>query len=367
MEQKQLISVIIPIYNAQPYLEQAVRSVMEQTYRNLEILCLNDGSTDDSLATIQDLAAEDSRIQVIDKSNEGYGATCNRGLDEATGDWIAILEPDDWVEPTMYADMLQFASRLQDKPEIIKTPFFRIFMAGRKAERKLNCGYYGRIKPKHQPFPIHEATILLADHPSIWSALYSKAFLEKHHIRFPEIPGAGWADNPFLIDTLCQATKIAYLNNPYYCYREDTPEKAEAFAHSNPLLPFHRWHDMCDRLEEIGITDPEIWKAHYSRGFLYLSGVIEVVDLTHEEVFTEAVRMFDRMDPDLVFSEEMLSPGHKRLFARFRQLPEPKIDPISYMGNLVSKTLYNLRYTDIRFSVWSVAEFLKRHKKRVGQ
>lgn len=88
-----LVSVIIPIYNAEPYLDQALESVEGQTYKNLEIICLNDGSTDDSLAIMRAHAARDERIVVIDKHNQGYGATCNRGLDESHGEWISILDP----------------------------------------------------------------------------------------------------------------------------------------------------------------------------------------------------------------------------------------------------------------------------------
>ena len=105
-----LISVIVPIYNAQPYLEQCLNSIVGQTYKNLEIILLNDGSTDDSLATIHSFAGNDARIKVVDKQNQGYGATCNRGIAEATGAWISIVEPDDWIEPDMYADMLAFAT-----------------------------------------------------------------------------------------------------------------------------------------------------------------------------------------------------------------------------------------------------------------
>lgn len=367
MNNSDLVSVIMPIYNAQPYLAQAIQSVLDQTHENLEVLCINDGSTDDSLDTIRAFAEKDSRIRVIDKPNEGYGATCNRGLEEATGAWIAIVEPDDWIEPDMYSDMLEYAARFDKPIDIIKTPFTRIFMPGKRAERKLNCGYRRRVHPSSQPFSIKDATILLREHPSIWSALYRKSFLDENDIRFREIPGAGWADNPFLIDTLCQTDSIVYLDKPYYCYREETPEKAKAFAESNTFIPFYRWHDMCDELEKLGITDPDIWEAHYCRGFLYLSGVIEVVGLDDDDVFTEAVRMFDRMDADTVLNSKLLSPGSKKLFARLRMLPEPKPDNVRYVRKLIGNGIYNIVNTDIRFTAYAVAQYFKRHAKRVGR
>ena len=75
-----LVSVIVPIYNASPYLEQCLDSIVGQTHKDLEIILLNDGSTDNSLAAMQRYAAQDKRIKIIDKQNQGYGATCNRGL-----------------------------------------------------------------------------------------------------------------------------------------------------------------------------------------------------------------------------------------------------------------------------------------------
>lgn len=366
MKNDDLISVIVPTYNAQPYLAQAIQSILDQTHENLEVLCINDGSTDDSLDTMRAFAEMDPRIRVIDKQNQGYGATCNRGLDEARGTWVAILEPDDWIESGMFEAMLSFARTFDEPLDIVKTPYWRIFMPGKKAERKLNCGYRRKIKPQAQPFKIHDATLLLREHPSIWSALYRKSFLEEKGIRFPEIPGAGWADNPFLIDTLCQADRIGYLDEPFYCYREETPEKAVAFAESNTFIPFYRWHDMCDELERLNVTDPDIWEAHYCRGFLYLSGVIEVISLENEDVFTEAVRMFDRMDADAVLASKIISPGSKKLFARLRMLPEPNVDNLAYLRKLIGNGLYNLRNTDIRFTAYSVVQYFKRHGKRVG-
>ena len=74
-----LVSLVVPIYNVADYLEQCLASIQSQSYTNLEIICLNDGSTDSSLALLEAYAARDGRIVIIDKENEGYGATCNRG------------------------------------------------------------------------------------------------------------------------------------------------------------------------------------------------------------------------------------------------------------------------------------------------
>ena len=361
-----LISIIVPIFNAEPYLEQCLDSVLAQTYRELDIICLNDGSTDGSLAIMQAYADRDERIRVIDKQNQGYGATCNRGLEEAHGSWISIVEPDDWIEPGMYADMLGFAATLDGPIDIVKTPYWRIWMPDTPEQRKLNCSYRNRIKPPRQPFVIRDAAHLLTHHPSIWSAVYRKSFLDVHGIRFREYPGAGWADNPFLIETLCQAERIAYLDKPYYCYREETPEKSKSFALNNTLLPFERWNDMMDVLERIGMDDETVLRAHNSRGFTYLSGVLEEVDLSHEEVRTAATRMFERMDADLVLSDAEIPPGCKRMFAELRDMPEPQASNLPYAWGLVKQGLYNLKNVGPSFTWYTLTSYFAKKDKRAG-
>ena len=365
-----LVSIIVPIYNAGPYLEQCLDSIVGQTHKDLEIILLNDGSTDDSLVTMRRYAENDGRIKMIDKQNQGYGATCNRGLAEATGTWISIVEPDDWIEPGMYADMLAFAAKFADKGtplDIVKTPYWRIWMPDTKQQRKLNCSYKDRIHPPKQPFAIADAAHLLCHHPSIWSAIYRKSFLDEHNIRFKEIPGAGWADNPFLVETLCQTDRIGYFDTAYYCYREETPEKSKNFAHSNTLLPLERWNDMMDVLERLGITDERILRAHNSRGFTYLSGIIEEVDLTHDDVREAAKHMFERMDADLVFSDNEVSPGMKRLYAGLRGIPCPKINPLPHMKGLVGQGVYNLKNTGVVNTLFATKNYLVKRAQREGR
>ena len=365
-----LVSIIVPIYNAGPYLEQCLDSIVGQTHKDLEIILLNDGSTDDSLATMRRYAENDGRIKMIDKQNQGYGATCNRGLAEATGTWISIVEPDDWIEPGMYADMLAFAAKFADEGtplDIVKTPYWRIWMPDTKQQRKLNCSYKDRIHPPKQPFAIADAAHLLCHHPSIWSAIYRKSFLDERNIRFKEIPGAGWADNPFLVETLCQTDRIGYFDTAYYCYREETPEKSKNFAHSNTLLPLERWNDMMDVLERLDITDERILRAHNSRGFTYLSGIIEEVDLTHDDVRETAKHMFERMDADLVFSDNEVSPGMKRLYAGLRGIPCPKINPLPHMKGLVGQGVYNLKNTGVVNTLFATKNYLVKRARREGR
>lgn len=89
------VSVIVPVYNVENYLKQAITSVINQTLKEIEIICVNDGSTDSSKTILDEFQKSDERIIVVNKSNKGYGAACNTGLKLARGKYVAILEPDD--------------------------------------------------------------------------------------------------------------------------------------------------------------------------------------------------------------------------------------------------------------------------------
>ena len=103
------ISVIVPIYKVEPYLDCCVQSIVDQTYENLEIILVDDGSPDNCPAMCDDWAAKDSRIRVIHKENGGFSSARNAGLDAATGDYIQFVDSDDWILPDMTAALVSCA------------------------------------------------------------------------------------------------------------------------------------------------------------------------------------------------------------------------------------------------------------------
>lgn len=111
------ISVIVPVYNVEAYLERCVRSLMGQTYANLEILLVDDGSKDNSGTLCDELAREDDRIRVIHKENGGLSSARNAGIDAATGDYFAFVDSDDWIEPSAYQWMMETAKKF-DAPMV---------------------------------------------------------------------------------------------------------------------------------------------------------------------------------------------------------------------------------------------------------
>ena len=123
MNDKPLISVIVPIYNTEKYLKKCLDSIINQTYKNLQIILIDDGSGDNSGEICDEYATKDSRIQVIHKQNAGVTAARNDGLDMATGDYIGFVDSDDWIEPNMYEEMM--ANLIKTGADFVHTGFIK--------------------------------------------------------------------------------------------------------------------------------------------------------------------------------------------------------------------------------------------------
>lgn len=96
------ISIIVPVYNAEKTIEKCLSSICNQTFKDLEIIVINDGSTDNSYSLCEDMASADKRIRLVTQTNSGRSYTRNRGLELATGEWIGFVDSDDWIEANMY-------------------------------------------------------------------------------------------------------------------------------------------------------------------------------------------------------------------------------------------------------------------------
>ena len=357
-----LVSVIIPIYNVEATLDECLASVEAQTHRELEIICVNDGATDESGAIARAHAARDTRYVIIDKPNEGYGASCNRGIGVARGAWIAIVEPDDVVEPTWIEGLLACAGAHGGAEEIdvVKAAYWRVF-PGRDggAQTRASCPYRGRVKPRQQPFSIGDGIELMLHHPAIWSALYRRGYLAEKGIRFLEIPGAGWADNPFMVETLCRTGRIAYTDEAGYCYRERDLDEAERFAARSPRVPLERWNDMMDAAERAGVDDRRVLEALALRGVNYALITVSAVGEDAPEVAPLLRSSMERLDADLVLRSSLVSPAGKRLFSRVRDIERPRTSGVSYYARMAREAFHRVRTGGLSF----VLETLRRRRR----
>lgn len=218
------VSILIPVYNAEQYLIECLNSVVNQTMEDLEIICINDGSNDHSLDIIKKFASNDKRIVVLDGPNGGYGKAMNRGLKMAKGEYVGIVEPDDYVELDMYETLYRTACEAQ--ADIVKADFNQFTESGGK--RSFTRTRIGRAKPGlyNQIVSAQEEPVVFKFTMNTWSGIYRREFLESNQIRHHETPGASYQDNGFWFQTFCFAKRLYFVDQAFYQHRRDNPNSS---------------------------------------------------------------------------------------------------------------------------------------------
>lgn len=213
MPQQPKVSILVPCYNVQKYVAQCLDSLVNQTLKDIEIIAINDGSTDNTLQILRDYAARDARITIIDKPNEGYGKSMNRGLKKARGQYIGIVESDDWAEPDMFEVLYNTA--VQNQVQVVKSAFYNYASGKSKANIFLPQEELERV--------IHPKTnsLIFYYQPSIWSAIYERDFLGKYKIDFLESPGASYQDIGFNFKVWAMAERVWFTPKAFIHYRND--------------------------------------------------------------------------------------------------------------------------------------------------
>ena len=222
MANKPKISIIIPVYNVEKYLEQCLKSLINQTFKDIEIICINDGSTDNSLEILEAFQKQDERIKIINKQNEGQGIARNEGLKIAKGEYISFIDPDDWVEQGMYeflynkfletnAQIIRFNYRSFDEEKQIsdKPHNFRIEQAGYFKLNIQDNSIYNWKNVENLNFEKVEL--------QVWNRIFSNKFIKENNLHFA--PFKHSEDNIFTISALFLADKILYVEKVFYNYR----------------------------------------------------------------------------------------------------------------------------------------------------
>ena len=206
---KPLISIIIPTYNVEKYIRTCIKSILAQTYRNVEVIIVNDGSTDQSLAVISDLICSHHNVKVINQKNQGLSVARNTGIDVATGKYITFVDADDKIMPGFVSSLYQIADKTG--ADIVRGSF-----------RDFN----GNIPKDWVPdfnVPTNCGTIVLDQFLSsnisfvVWSSIYRLDFINSNHIRFT--PGILLEDGDFTTRAYMLAKLVATSPESNYAYR----------------------------------------------------------------------------------------------------------------------------------------------------
>lgn len=201
-------SIVIPIYNVERYVEQCLTSILEQSYRGLEIILVNDGTKDNSMKVIEHYLS-DSRIKVINKENGGLSSARNIGLEIATGDYVAFIDSDDWIR----------VDKLMELYNIIQNEKLDFIIGNGEyypSKEKIHKKNYLGVKTGIELFEemLEEKDYL----ETVWRCIYSRKFLQENNLKF--IEGLLHEDTPFMFECLIKASKVKYENINFYFYRK---------------------------------------------------------------------------------------------------------------------------------------------------
>lgn len=266
---KTKVSVIIPVYNVEKYLKECLDSVINQTLKEIEIICIDDGSTDNSGKILDEYAKKDVRIKVIHKENEGYGKAMNIGLDIAyktNSEYIGIVEPDDFVDLKMYEEL--YNKTKENDVDIVKSNYYKYSIYSNEIKKELCCPFdksriYNQIITPLKHLEVFNGA------PSIWSSIYRSNFLRSKHIYFLESPGASFQDTSFWIKTLIEAKQVIFIENSYVYYRTNNPKSSvknnkKIFCICDEFEELEKWYSKENELQRKLINTLKIDKYNWN-------------------------------------------------------------------------------------------------------
>ena len=257
------ISVLVPCCNVEKYLHQCIDSILNQTFKEMEIICLNDGSTDGTLDILNDYASKDSRIIVVDKPNSGYGATMNMGLDMARGKYVGIIESDDYIEPEMFEALYNEAEN--GGLDVVRCLYMRRNEVTGVDSLVDESPFLYELDKVFNPME-HKNVFFIA--PSIWAALYNRDFLVRSDIRFLETPGASYQDTSFNFKVLAKSKTLKVLSKVLHNYRINSNSSVSSlgklYCVCDEDAEIHRYareHGVYDELKEIILLRDNLLKG----------------------------------------------------------------------------------------------------------
>lgn len=241
------VSVIVPVYNAERYLRICLDSIVAQTLTDIEIICVDDGSTDHSLEILQEYMRNDSRIQVVHQQNMYAGAARNAGKKIARGKYLVFWDSDDYFYPEALEKMYHQCEL--DSADICvcgANQFLEDIQQEVSAVRYMNP----RRIPEQIPFnrKTNPDYILNFTTEAPWNKMFLRSFIEDIRLDFQAIRNGN--DIYFVVNALCMAERITVLEDHLLCYRKNQTSSLVGTLYKSPLTPLQAWIDTCENLKK---------------------------------------------------------------------------------------------------------------------
>ena len=292
VQMEKLVSVIVAVYNIEEYLPRCVDSILAQTYRNLEIILVDDGSKDQSGSICDSYAEKDRRIKVIHKKNGGLSDARNAGMDAATGEYIGFVDGDDWIEPDMYRAMY-FACE-KEKAQAAVCRYKQITKSGIIDGSAGNSVSLSRDEAL-EIYVCGDERYLIYN--SVWSKLFARDLVEG--MRFPV--GKNSEDIMFTTRAFCRMERLVYLDEAYYNYvldREGSIMNEKAGERRlKDEIPF--WQEQIAYFREAGMPDLSDKAAyHFYRRLLFY--YIDFMENKKTRIFADQIVGLLRADREKI-------------------------------------------------------------------
>ena len=339
------ISVVIPIFNVEDFLGPCLDSVLNQTFEDFEVICVNDGSTDGSLEILDEYFSKDDRIKIIDKYNAGYGHTMNMGIDMASGKYFVIVESDDYILPTMFETLYKAAE--ENDLDFVKSDFYRFY-----GDNDTMVTDYQKLDPTEEYY--NKVFSTSEDHNTYkllmntWTGLYNLDFLRKNNIRHSETPGASYQDNGFWFKTFYYGKRVMFVPEPFYMYRRDNPNSS--VKNKTKVYAMDAEYDLInefleDRGERSEFLDAFTYAKYHNFHF-----TMDRIDLEFKKEFLmNSSKLFNQMKENGDLDPSLLDEYDQNILKRIVESPEEYYD---YMYNIDSENYEYLRkYLQCRIDV----------------
>lgn len=250
------VTVLMPSLNVVNYIRECLDSVISQTLQDIEIICIDAGSTDGTLEILNEYASKDSRIRLIHSEKKSYGYQMNVGIREATSEYIGVVETDDFIRPQMYEVLFRTAK--EHDADFVKSDFdvfvtsddgnrmFLTYSMRRESGLKYNCLY------SSEDYIQNKSTVDVY----IWNGIYRRNFLLDNHIWLQETPGAAFQDCGFRYQVALFVQKGIFLEESFYCYRRDNMGSS-TYNNKTVLFNLSECKNLLSIAEKKGINDSD--------------------------------------------------------------------------------------------------------------
>lgn len=237
------VSVVVPVYNAEKYIKRCMDSIINQSFNDIEIIAINDGSSDNSLNILREYEKNDKRIKVIDQENLGVSSCRNKGIKVSKGNYLVFIDSDDWIDLDMIG--LMYQNSINNKSDIVICSYIREFI-GHSKEKLFNLPeevIYEKMKIRNElhrklfgPIDIELSNPEGLDAlGTVWGKLYNSELIKENQIEFVDLNIIGSNEDSFFnINVFKYVNKITFLNKPLYHYWKENSESLT--SKYNPLL-----------------------------------------------------------------------------------------------------------------------------------